>query len=945
MVFFQTEQLIEMDGAPEQVPPENESAPAAASEEPADEGPAPEDAITAPETPSTEVVKAAQEDILQLDVLVCGKCQNVYHFIEAFSEHKNSNECDIEAQVFKSNTNESTPQLWAFLLWKASRTKDSGNSNSPDWASNSWNLYQRWCKLPDDVRKTWVEAGKSLETLTHLGRTKIDLNRSNTSKVNKPLKTTMTPQQLQQHQQTLLELQKELEDDETEMMSTLGLVRGSKSSPAGGKGKKAGTNDVDPLGTKEDETAKNSTNRIVRKSLKPKGDDDEDSEEEEYVVEKIVAKRVNPKTKKPEYLLKWEGYPSDHNTWEPVQNMGTCTKLVQEFERNLARQKARKALEASKMPKNVIKIEELVQNSSPQNTSSRPVRTSAKKALDQVKEWVNMGTKRKYESEEESDADDPKPKKQDNELTTLFKKKVLGNSNAKTPVLVANSKGVVRVDPEQVPNLSSGVYILSSQSGLIKVDDPTAQKLTEAMKGDAKKITEKLNPKVMINETEIRKIPAKSVQPKIRLFKKDQQQTGIIKKESNLAPSVKIIQKSSMNKLPLPLRLTTPKINQQQILSKLGSSKLATSTPKQIIIGQKKTRPLPGPIPSPLRPPVLKPKVTIKTAPTAAKKTTQQIRLGNLINKNNKERVEQADKFSDDDFDGGLPDEFPKEDEPIAPPSPTRPLTLCPLTGEVLGKAEGEKTPPAEEESILPEIEDDGMMRVEMSPGGTIRQIITKPQQQKKQQPSVLQKKPQSQPVTKVRPAANQELISIEGEDGIIYQMTPEQQQMLINNGTFRVDSRIIQDDTTADSEHTEIVIQNGQIIQRTIVQGNEEDNSQDGSTILMHNESSNDQIILQTSEGGVYVTQEAEGGGGAVLTLDSAVQEAVATGTGAAEEGSEEMEEATEESQQMVAQIVQAESPTPGGGPRKVVLLLPDGSLIHTEMDEEQYQALDFEK
>lgn len=45
-----------------------------------------------------------------------------------------------------------------------------------------------------------------------------------------------------------------------------------------------------------------------------------------------------------------------------------------------------------------------------------------------------------------------------------------------------------------------------------------------------------------------------------------------------------------------------------------------------------------------------------------------------------------TDKFSDDDFDGGLPDEFPKEDEPIAPPSPTRPLTLCPLTGEVLGK-------------------------------------------------------------------------------------------------------------------------------------------------------------------------------------------------------------------------------------------------------------------
>lgn len=148
--------------------------------------------------------------------------------------------------------------------------------------------------------------------------------------------------------------------------------------------------------------------------------------------------------------------------------------------------------------------------------------------------------------------------------------------------------------------------------------------------------------------------------------------------------------------------------------------------------------------------------------------------------------------------------------------------------------------------------------------------------------------------------------------------MTPEQQQMLINNGTFRVDSRIIQDESTPDSEHTEIVIQNGQIIQRTIVQGNEEESSQDGSTILMHNESSNDQIILQTTEGGVYVTQDGENSSGAVLTLDSAVQEAVAANAGAVEEANavqgEEMEETGEDGQQMVAQIVQAEPPTPGG-------------------------------
>lgn len=38
------------------------------------------------------------------------------------------------------------------------------------------------------------------------------------------------------------------------------------------------------------------------------------------------------------------------------------------------------------------------------------------------------------------------------------------------PVLVANAKGVVKVDPKQVPNLSSGVYVMSRKDGIIKLD-------------------------------------------------------------------------------------------------------------------------------------------------------------------------------------------------------------------------------------------------------------------------------------------------------------------------------------------------------------------------------------------------------------------------------------------------------------------------------------------
>lgn len=58
-----------------------------------------------------------------------------------------------------------------------------------------------------------------------------------------------------------------------------------------------------------------------------------------------------------------------------------------------------------------------------------------------------------------------------------------------------------------------------------------------------------------------------------------------------------------------------------------------------------------------------------------------------------------ARKPSSDDEDDGLPDLFPNEVKVPTPDSPERPLTLCPLTGKVLGRAEGEKTPPPEEET------------------------------------------------------------------------------------------------------------------------------------------------------------------------------------------------------------------------------------------------------
>lgn len=56
-----------------------------------------------------------------------------------------------------------------------------------------------------------------------------------------------------------------------------------------------------------------------------------------------------------------------------------------------------------------------------------------------------------------------------------------GTKSSQPPVLVANAKGVVKVDPKQMPNLASGLYVMSRKDGIIKLNSSPSGKL--AVKG------------------------------------------------------------------------------------------------------------------------------------------------------------------------------------------------------------------------------------------------------------------------------------------------------------------------------------------------------------------------------------------------------------------------------------------------------------------------------
>ncbi|XP_012063687.1 PREDICTED: zinc finger protein with KRAB and SCAN domains 8-like [Atta cephalotes] len=346
------------------------------------------------------VIKAGQETMERLDVLVCGQCHSLFHFIEEFQEHRSKEgACSKTSCIHDTiDDNRQKAQEWAFLLWKGIQIQDSSDIE----ASNTSTLHEKWCEMDTKMKEAWVISGKIVQTLTKINNAKM--------------------------QDTLMQSNTNVESAKSIIVRK--VVRNEQPEETDEAKKDSATS----LETKKNESMEIEVDKKeksrLKSSIKPKTksgkatteeDADQNQSNEEYIIDKILAKRFNTEKRCSEYLIKWEGYPDEKNTWESAEFVATYKSLLDEFERSHAKQKESKEaqqkdntkVERVSLPlqKSVIKTEtsqpgpstaqtgrsmrsnksKAMDQPGPSTTQiGRSMRSNKSKAMDQIKQWCDL---------------------------------------------------------------------------------------------------------------------------------------------------------------------------------------------------------------------------------------------------------------------------------------------------------------------------------------------------------------------------------------------------------------------------------------------------------------------------------------------------------------------------------------------------------------------------
>ncbi|CAH1961289.1 unnamed protein product [Acanthoscelides obtectus] len=614
-----------------------------------------------------DVIQKSQKDLLEMDLLVCGKCHDVFHIVQDFQQHKTQN-CS-PSNVANICETETKPQVWGFTLWK--NKQQNVAKKKGEVLPSSWAVYQKWCQLPEKDKNSWIAAGQTLQYFNKVG----------TAKVSEVRKT----------------------KDAKDPLALDGLDSNKENSVYA-----ASKTTVQPTKTVR-------VNREI--AIMPKNNENSNkalrtvrsTETREYAVEKIVAKRFNPKRKTWEYQVKWEHFPSEDNTWEPVGNLHHCKQMVELFEEQLKKQKLEKAKQQQQQL-NIAKMKGKQSFTSPGTSKlgspgMRPQRTSKQKALDQVKQWcgnisdeddTSRGTKRQLEDADSDDSfekkmkwdelsddsgDDFKPQKDTTKKVqqvtpkTQHQIQIIKNGVGKgTPlpqnILIPDANGVVRINQKQLPALSTGVYIMSKTAGIIKLDSSTSKVATSG------------------GQTVV-KVAPKIGQTQIKIVKKEGPTGGqqiIQVPMQKVTPGQRTPQKAALGQKVVPTKTTPPVKVYKPIITKVkrvesGGVKLGETLPakKPNTEVMKKT-------------PDMKKAIEVATKIVAKSKEAEPA----------KKATEQSGGGLQDESDDGLEElPFPDEIKIPEPDSPPGDFVLDPITGKIAGV----EYPPAPDPEPLPEPE------------------------------------------------------------------------------------------------------------------------------------------------------------------------------------------------------------------------------------------------